>query len=819
MLWPILTACFYCLFTLAPDSHSLMVQWPWVAFWQMGLLFPIFWLLSQIWHQRRLQPLGNGLDAVAGLVVFSIIVAVIGARFPHQARWYGWAALGVIAALYALHQWLLTPNDSSILNRRLDLLTKQGYLNLAFIFISLTLWLTQTVLPELQRLKGLKVYGVNLPFDFSVLELRNWAPIGHQNYVAGYLLLALPLLIGLGILESGNRRWLWWSGAFLTILNLYSTSSRGGLLGLAGLLLVGLVFLVLKTRVSRLWLALGGLGSLALLGLYIQTNNRLKSLIIGLFNGQGDGELAFRRVNAIISWKMGSEHPFSGVGLGGVPLVYQQYHPFWAGRTSELVYQLHSTPGQLFAEMGIWGILSLIIGSVWVVWLLLRHDWQKSPDDLLMGCIAAGLFAYALMSLTDYQLDNLSISGTIVIYLACLAAFLGQDKVTSLEKVPPLGVVYTGLGIVLAMIIWLLPIHRAWQLSSQGFLALANDKIEPFVTFLNKAQKTVSWEPYYPYQLGWNLGNLAINTKNSQLLPSAVEGFERGNKISPYQEFGYSNLAWLLLQRNPQQAQVNFIKAIELMPAKTGNFYGLGLSLLAQNRGELGVESFTLEALRDPALITSPLWRLPNLQILQAQILKRLNIFYSSFLQNPTLKPSLVSYLHQCRGAINWWQGNLEQAHLDWDTYGTPVSQKLLSLSTNKAQENVLSPAFNSLLQAWENPSQRVNLLNKAWVQATAMALPKELEEKFLASMEQSKNFTDWLKNLAPVSQYRRQRAGFGVLSRHIDGPQPVDFFPIVENLAVKTWLTEVFPATDYDPPLDELLQPLREKFLASLKK
>ena len=99
------------------------------------------------------------------------------------------------------------------------------------------------------------------------------------------------------------------------------------------------------------------------------------------------------------------------------------------------------------------------------------------------------------------------------------------------------------------------------------------------------------------------------------------------------------------------------------------------------------------------------------------------------------------------------------------------------------------------------------------------MALPKELEEKFLTSMEQSKSFTDWLKNLAPVSQYRRQRAGFGVLSRHIDGPQPVDFFPIVENLAVKTWLTEVFPATDYDPPLDELLQPLREKFLASLKK
>jgi hypothetical protein len=122
-------------------------------------------------------------------------------------------------------------------------------------------------------------------------------------------------------------------------------------------------------------------------------------------------------------------------------------------------------------------------------------------------------------------------------------------------------------------------------------------------------------------------------------------------------------------------------------------------------------------------------------------------------------------------------------------------------------------------LQAWQNStSQRVALLNQAWVEATETGLSQALAGQFLGTMKQGKSFTNWLINFAPVSQSRRQRAGFGVLSRHIDGPQPVDFFPLVENLAIKTWFSEVFPASDYDPPLDELLQPLREKFLASVQ-
>jgi hypothetical protein len=822
MLWLYLTAGFYLLFTLMPDSHSVMVQWPWVAFWQIGLLFPIFWLLSQIWHAHRLQPLGNKLDWLAALIVFSLGISVIGARFPAQARWYGWAALGVIIAVYALHQWLLTPNNSTSIERRLNLLTKQGYLNIAFILLSLSLWLIQTVLPELARLEQLKPYGVDIPFDFSVLELRNWAPLGHQNYVAGYLLLALPLLLGLGFIQTDARRWLWWGGWALGIVNLYTTSSRGGLLGLVGLLLVGGIYLAAKTRLSRLWLGLGSLGVLAFLGVYIQTNNRLKSLLLGLFSNQGDGELAFRRINALIGWKMGTDNPFTGIGLGGVPLNYQKFHPPWAGRASELVYQLHSTPIQMFAEMGLWGILCLGVGLILFLWLLWRHSGQKSPDSILMGCLAAALFAYGLMSLTDFQLDNIAISGTLVIYVACLASFFGQAKIPSLTKIPPLNIFYGGLGLVLAALIWLLPIHRAWQLSSQGFQALANDKVNIFTEFLTQAQRLAPWEPYYPLQLGWNLGNLALENNQPQLLPPAVEQFRRGNQISPYQEFGHSNLAWLQLQQNnPVAAQQSFSTAVKLLPAKSGNFYGLGLSLLGQNKRDLGIDALVLEALRNPLTITSPTWRSPNLQPLYQQILNRLALVYTSLLQNPTLDPSLVHYLHQARGAVSWWQGNFPQAHRDWDKHGNLTSQKLLALAEGKPTEEIISqlPQFGlrTLLEAWQNPEQRPILIPKAWVETTKTALPQELQTQFLGTMRQGKSFFDWLENYAPSLQYRRQRAGFGVLSRHIDGTQPLDFVPLVENIAVKTWLTEIFPTQDYSPLLDELLQPLREKFLNTI--
>lgn len=370
-LWLLLTAFLYAIFTLMADSHSLMVQWPWVAIWQIGLLCPILWLLSQIWHHKSLTGLGNGFDLITGIIVLGLIISSLFSPFPNQARWYSWAAIGIICALYALHQWIITDNSPQ---RRYAILSFQGYLSLAFIIISLFLWTSQTLSPELARIRELQQNGVEISFDFSVLELRNWAPLGHQNYVAGFLVLALPLLLGLAILAKNWQRWLWFTGIGLGILDLYTTSSRGGWLGLIGVCVIGLGILIFRSQIPRLWLGLGGLATLLFLFIVIFANNRLKTVITSLVQGGGDNEFSYRWINTLIGWQMGSENLLTGIGLGNVPITYQHYRPLIAGRASELIYQLHSTPAQLFAELGIWGILA----GIGLVIVLIFHFFSFS---------------------------------------------------------------------------------------------------------------------------------------------------------------------------------------------------------------------------------------------------------------------------------------------------------------------------------------------------------------------------------------------------------------------------------------------------------
>jgi hypothetical protein len=823
-LLALLTACFYAIFTLLPDSSTLVVSWPWVFIWQIGLLCPVIWLGSIVWSQRRFPLLGNGLDWFIGLVVIGLFISTIAAEFSSQATWYSWAALCFLAALYALNFWLDTAQ------RRYQLLVAQGYLNLAFIILSLTLWTTQTLLPELARLDSFKQYGVNLSFDFSVLELRNWAPLGHQNYVAGYLLLALPILVGLGEIEFGWRRWLWFAGFGLGLIDLYTTSSRGGWLGLIVLIVVSLAVLLVRSSIPRLWLLLSGISTLAIIGLLIAANNRLRTLIMAILSGQGGGELAYRKINAAIGWQMGISHPFSGVGLGGVPILYQKYRPIWAGQESELTYQLHSTPAQLWAEMGLSGIFpafGAVFLLVYLLWRWLSQKQEERSDRILLWSIYAGFLAYGIITLTDYQLDNVAISGTLVIFLAIIASIftykphpqpLSCKERGEIDSPLPYAkaIVLTGLGILIAVIIWLIAIHRAWQLSSNAFLALNQEKpdFNTFVDNLTKAQELAPWESYYSYQLGWNIGNLGLQTRNPEIIADGINWLERGIKVSPYQEFAYSNLGWLLLDRNPDKATQAFDRSTQLVPAKKGVFFGLGLSLLAQNKVDLGIEAMALEILRDPIFLTSPIWRSPKLKTIYPQLLTRIEAKYGELLQ----KEPNNAYLHACRGGLFWWKGDFAAAHRDWDTYGTPLSKIVLEMAEGKAIESKLAQMPKSpaklVINAWFDRSQRLELLQQAWIETNKSLIPDNLQQQLLTGMEKSDSFDRWLKQNAPILEYRRERSGFGVNSRHIDGPAPTDFFVVVDNLPMINWFRELLPSPLYDPQLDLALQAWREKIL-----
>jgi hypothetical protein len=819
----LLTAVLYALFTLLPNSNSLMVAWPTVFIWQIALLAPLLWLLWQIGQRRQIQGLGLGWDYLVGFALLGLLVSTWGAEFPQQARWFAWSVLGYLSALYALNTWLQTPA------RRQGLLVFQGYLSFAFILLSLALWFSQTLLPHLNLLQQFQALGVQQRFSFGTLELRNWAPIGHQNYVAGYLLLALPLLLALGLTELGKKRWFWFSGVGLGLLDLYTTSSRGGLLGLAVLCLLGLLGLSRWGQLGWRWLLGIVITTSGLLLLILASNDRFQAIVRSLFQGQG-GELSYRLLNMEVGWRMGSEHLWTGVGLGGVPLLYQRYRPIWAGRESELIHQLHSTPAQLFAEMGLWGLVLGIAAMVVLLYCLGRW-WQKPnkpPAEIIwVWSLSSGLWAYVVMSLTDYQLDNLGISGFLVMVSAILLSYWRSSPQEA--KIHPLALplFYGGLGLVLAVGIWLFPIHRAWQLSNLGFQALAAQKIPAFEQYLTQAQALAPWEAYYPNQLGWNLGNLALTTENSQeqqgLQQRAITALEKAAQVSPYQEFTHNNLGWLQLGQDPRAASRSFAQALALVPAKRGLFYGLGLSLLLQQQPELALQAFRLECLRDPIFITSPLWRTPLLITLYPPLLAQVRQDLDRLLEKTSPAPELQPLLHQIRGGLAWWMGDYPQAQSDLSQYGTTTGQVLLAIAQNQTPPPQVLAALPSVtrtaLQAWQDPAQRPQRLQQAWIEATQTLFPDPLEQQLLASLAQTPNLPQWLRQGAPVLQYRRQRLGYGIVSRHIDGPNPEDFFRVVDNLPMTLWFADLLPSPVLAPALDQALQPQRQQLLQQVEK
>jgi uncharacterized protein involved in response to NO len=821
-----LAAGFYALFTLLPDSSSLVVSWPWVFVWQVALLLPWLWLLRHGWIQKQFLGLGYRLDYGVILAVVGLTSSTLLAAFPQQARWYSWAAFCALAALYALNAWC-GGNPA----QRLKLLKAQGGLSIAFIVVSLSLWFSQTLLPELNRLNTLRAAGLDLPYDFSVLELRNWAPIGHQNYVAGYLVLCLPLLLGLSILSKAKERWIWGAGSVLGLLDLYTTSSRGGWLGMV---LVGLSggFLLLKhPRLSLRVRWMIGVGLLTGLCGILFANNRLRSLFLSTapLDGMG-GETAFRAITNATGWAMGLAHPFFGTGPGGVPLLYQKYRPAWAGREAELVYQLHGTPAQIWAELGGFGI-ALSLGMIgWLGYWGVRL-WRSQfsvaleGDRILSWSLLSGLAGYGVVSFTDYQLDIVCISGTLIVYGVSLLSLLRQYVPSSVEthaaKTSRIVWLCWGMvGLLIAVGLWLAPIHRAWQLSSLGFNALSQKplsqkQIEPFKNYLAQAHELAPWEPYYSYQLGWNLSTATSEDKqvNQSRLSQGLEFFGRNVKASSNQESGTSSLGWLqLFSRQPSLATASFLQSSRLVPAKRGGFHSLGISLLGQGNVDLGIQAITLEIVRDPLWLTSPLWRSAQYAAVYPKVQAAVVQTYQKLLQNRSLQDPLTTYLHQSLGGVYWWQGKFTEAAAEWRKDGTDLGQVVLAIAKNNA-----TPTEIPILRAWLEPQNRAQWITKALLQSNKTVPDPKDVQAIQAGMEQSKSLDQWIKQNAPTRQYPRERAGFGVLSRHIDGPAPTDFFPIVENVAMTQFFAELLPSPSYSPDLDNALQPLRDKLWASI--
>ncbi len=850
----------YSIFVLLLESSTEAIKWPWVLIWQTGLFCLMSVTLLRLWQrQQTFWLLGNKLDWAIALLFISLCLSTIFAQFPAQALWYSAIGFALLTAIYTTHHYL--HQSSAQKNNLIWLLTFQGGLSLAFIVESLVLWITLVFTPKVSLLNQLQQIGINFSYDFSDITARNGSPIGHQNYVAGFLMLAIPLLVGLAIIQK-RRRLIWSVGAGLGLVDLYTTSSRGGFLGISVLLLAAILVMLFRSK-ARLQILLGGMGAIATTAVLIVFNNRLQSLVSGLLSGRGGSELLYRIIAAYTGGQIGLDHLVFGAGPGSAALLYQRYRPDWAGREAEMMFQLHSTPVQIWAELGSAGLLTSLVAILALLGLFVRlhfcASWQRDRNQQIFTyALFGGLLAYGVQAITDYQLDVFAISGSLVITVASLA-YIGQIHTKELVVLgdyaqPRRWLAATVTAFSAAAIVWIVPVDAAWHFSSIGFNSLddiaydakngdldkAQEDLQKFKQNLQRSHELAGWESYYPYQLGWNLGNLSQiypdPKMKDQLGQEGLAWLKKGIQANPNQEFGYNSAAWLSLGRgDAKEAEGFFRSALELVPAKRGLFYGLGVSLFNQQKVDAGYAAIAREWLNDPISITSPIWpaiewqkkispnsvselfgKLSNLRSTVTKLSRqgvvfasaqKLDNLYQQLLDTTPKQSELYAELLHTRAVVDWWIGKpnaVEQMH----KVGNPTAQMLANALEDK--KSVLESVINNPLTpnqlaiaAWFNRDRRLALLEKAWAMATS-SLPDRDSAAIVGAMtermNQSTSLDEWLRKPLQTNdplnlKSRRGRAGFNVISRHDDSTVPVvDYLQVESNAIISTFFPSLFP-------------------------
>jgi O-antigen ligase len=253
------------------------------------------------------------------------------------------------------------------------------------------------------------------------------ATYGNHNHLAGYMEMAIPLLLGLSLI--GFRRGKLLFLIFLTFLMLTAlilSLSRGGWIGS----LIGLVFMALALitdrhfRNKRLIAALtGGFVAVAFI---VLASTLVVERIRTLEQKKEIPNLSAR----VTVWKgvveMIQDHPLLGTGPGTFAAVFTQYQPpGFACR----YFMAHNDYLHITSETG----LPIIAIVVWMIIALYRKGFKnlKNPSRLVRGITVgamSGITAILVHSISDFNLHIPANALLFTVLAALVAAPLPQEN-------------------------------------------------------------------------------------------------------------------------------------------------------------------------------------------------------------------------------------------------------------------------------------------------------------------------------------------------------------------------------------------------------
>ncbi len=758
--------------TLAYPSATRQSTWPWVPLLFLVWVVPIGACLAAfakgpIWRRPN-SLLTGGLF----LLVVATLIAATDSPFARLSLLRIWPTLSGVALLFWLHDWL---NQSAQSGEYRSKLLAQGIAAVGAILavVSFIGW----------RWEGIGQSGI----------VRNDVPFGHSTYTAGALVLVLPWLVYESLKSTRTRRIGWITASLVAFAALLATSSRGGVLaiGAVGAIGAGLVgFHAPWSRRNKIVVV--GL-TLAILCLAVAANPRLREMVrIGGWGHSSQESNAQRNAMIEAGWRMGLDRPMIGWGPGTVPLVYPQERWRLHGGVDN-VLQLHNTPAQLWAGLGLGGALALVL-LVSAVICRLFQLLRQSTFQTIHAAAAASIVGYGLFSLTDHQLDLPAMNALVVLNLALLFQGDPATKTIAASRTSRRYVAAGTIAVLVAPLVLDVQDLRARRAYEQAMSAFETGRSIDGSVALEKAAQLAPYDPYYRQQFAGRLLDERFQTadpaKQRALARAATAQLEQSLEAGCFQEFAHFNLGWLALNdAKPTRAAKHFLAAAKEAPHRGGVYFGLGLALRSAGDESGAVRAFALEWIDDPITYTAPLWAWPDFAPLRPKIEQEADRLLAELA--PT-EPTAV-YTQQL---WSWWKNggafSPEKFSPESAAFAATVNALLRSREMPAAGEKY---SWGTLMHAWKQMGDIPNIASLGGADADFGAALLRRKERH--------PFPDWhgfftagLENEPTLLvSSRSRRLGYGVLALHPDGPILTDLYVRQENRFVSTFASALFPA------------------------
>ncbi len=253
-----------------------------------------------------------------------------------------------------------------------------------------------------------KRFGAN-PFpwwdygDIRYVPYRLSSTYGNANHLAGYMEMAIPLLLGLFMLGyTRGKLFILFYITLLILTSLILTLSRGGWIGM----LTGLIFMSLSLLYSKDFIykksLIGSIAGFIILALIILASTPVVERIMTLEQNVQEPSFEGRAKVWVGVIEMIGDYPILGSGPGTFATVCTQYQP--PGQASRYFYA-HNDYLHFISETG----LILIPIIIWMIIALYRKGFKKfkNPSRLIrattLGAMTA-ITAILIHSIVDFNL-------------------------------------------------------------------------------------------------------------------------------------------------------------------------------------------------------------------------------------------------------------------------------------------------------------------------------------------------------------------------------------------------------------------------------